>query len=170
MSGSSGEQDRKNQELDALNVAALRSQDDEGEIPWKDLPELTSDERAALDSLGPDLVEQLLAGGWIVRGLKRALRQRDKAAIHDSISDLVRELGGKARTLIQDKLPGVLEITDFQTVLSRSLKRACDRIDDYDPSMHSLDVWFLRIVCYEALGTLRGNISNQKDTLLQTED
>ena len=89
MSGSSGEQDRKNQELDALNVAALRSQDDEGEIPWEHLPELTNDERAALDSLGTGFVKRLLAGDWIVRGLKLALRQRDKAAIRDSISDLV---------------------------------------------------------------------------------
>jgi len=53
--------EREERALDALIVSQLRAtQDDETDV--EHLPELTDEEREALDSLGSDFVERLLAG------------------------------------------------------------------------------------------------------------
>lgn len=51
--------EREQRALDALIVSQLRACD---ETDVDHLPELTDEEREALDSLGPDFVDRLLAG------------------------------------------------------------------------------------------------------------
>lgn len=55
------ENDREERALDALFVSQLRWNDAE-EIDEARLPRLTDEDKAALDSLGPDFMERLLAG------------------------------------------------------------------------------------------------------------
>lgn len=51
--------EREQRAIDALIVSQLRACD---ETDPNHLPELTDEEREALDSLGPDFVDRLLAG------------------------------------------------------------------------------------------------------------
>lgn len=60
MSGQSKQQ-RTDRALDALLVSVIRL-GSEKEIDAERLPELTKEERAALDSLGPDFMDRILAG------------------------------------------------------------------------------------------------------------
>ena len=53
--------EREERALDALIVSQLRATRDD-EIDVEHLPELNDEEREALDSLGPNFVERLLAG------------------------------------------------------------------------------------------------------------
>lgn len=55
--------DREERALDALLVSLLRRVDkDDDYIDPKHLPQLTDEERAAVDALGADFVDRLLAG------------------------------------------------------------------------------------------------------------
>lgn len=51
---------REERALDALIVSQLRATDND-EVDAEHLPELTDEERKALDSLGPDFVDKLLS-------------------------------------------------------------------------------------------------------------
>lgn len=54
------ERDRENRAFDALIVSVLRMSGAEDDIDPSLLPELTEEEKAAVDSLGDDFVEKLL--------------------------------------------------------------------------------------------------------------
>jgi len=57
------ENDHEERALDALFVSQLRwKNNDAEEIDETHLPRLTGDDKAALDSLGPDFMQRLLAG------------------------------------------------------------------------------------------------------------
>jgi len=71
------------------------------------LPELTEEEKAAIDSLGPDFVERLFAGDWIAARLRRALEEGNRATVDESLEDLLREHGESARTMIRESLQGL---------------------------------------------------------------
>jgi hypothetical protein len=62
MSGGS-RKEREERAVDALLVSALRFDDKEGdEVDPKRLPELTDEERAAMNALGTNFMQRLLAG------------------------------------------------------------------------------------------------------------
>ena len=52
--------EREERALDALIVSQLRAREDEVDV--EHLPELSDEEREALDSFGPNFVDKLLAG------------------------------------------------------------------------------------------------------------
>lgn len=54
-------QERDQRALDALFVSQLRRHESSDEV--EHLPRLTPEERAGLDSLGPDFIDRLVAGG-----------------------------------------------------------------------------------------------------------
>lgn len=56
-----GKREREERALDALLVSVLRRGDDDIIEPDK-LPELTEAEKAAMNSLGPDFIDRILAG------------------------------------------------------------------------------------------------------------
>lgn len=58
-------QERDQRALDALIVSQLRRHQETGEVDIEKLPRLTSEEKAALDSLGPDFMDRLIAGELI---------------------------------------------------------------------------------------------------------
>jgi hypothetical protein len=59
----SSRKEREERAADALIVSLLRRVDGDGDyVDPKHLPELTDEERAAVDALGADFVERLLAG------------------------------------------------------------------------------------------------------------
>lgn len=59
----SSRKEREERAADALLVSLLRRVDkDDDYIDPKHLPQLTDDERAAVDALGADFVDRLLAG------------------------------------------------------------------------------------------------------------
>jgi len=55
-------QERNQRALDALIVSQLRRHEDGDEADLEHLPRLTAEEKQALDSLGPDFIDNLLAG------------------------------------------------------------------------------------------------------------
>ena len=62
MSGGSNKE-REERAVDALLVSALRQEDKEGtDIDPKRLPQLTEDEKAAMNALGNNFIDRLLAG------------------------------------------------------------------------------------------------------------
>jgi hypothetical protein len=54
--------EREERALDAIIVSCLRCPDDDGDLDTDRLPELTDEDRAAMDALGPDFIDRLLAG------------------------------------------------------------------------------------------------------------
>jgi hypothetical protein len=54
--------EREERALDAIIVSCLRCPDDDGDVDAGSLPELTDEDRAATDALGPDFIDRLLAG------------------------------------------------------------------------------------------------------------
>lgn len=76
MSGGS-RREREEQALDALLVSILRKVDKDDDIVEVDkLPELTEEERAAMNTLGDDFIDRILAG-------ERPIKRRDMAKEDD---------------------------------------------------------------------------------------
>lgn len=69
---SGGSKEREERALDALLVSVLRRVEKDDEVIETDkLPQLTEEEKAAMNTLGADFLERILAG-------KRPIQRRDK--------------------------------------------------------------------------------------------
>jgi hypothetical protein len=110
--------EREQKALDALLVSQLRRHGCDDDVPDPDeLPELTADEKEALEALGPNFVEQLLA--------------RDDPPAHDPQAD--PEPGGRELAMAGGELPFGLnraEQIDPETAeeLERRRKEVIERI------------------------------------------
>jgi len=83
MSGGS-KREREERALDALLVSTLRRVDKEDDIVGADkLPQLTEEEKAAMNALPPDFLDRIVAGERPI-----ARRETPKHADHDESGDL----------------------------------------------------------------------------------
>ena len=149
------EYDPEDRALDALIVSVLRSRCGD-DVDGDRIPELTPNENAALQSLGPDFPTRLLAGDWIARRLRRALDSDDPACqIIYPLEQLLREVGGKANAIVQTCFP---RIRRPDTVLKQSLMTVCRCLQDYEASTETFSTWFLRIVCRQCVSSLKTQV------------
>jgi hypothetical protein len=99
------DEEREERALDALIVAALRA--DLGDVPSppeQGFPELTEEDRRALDALGPDFIKRLLEGQIApTRSVERTRERRERAsAMHRGDED--GEVTDRAREEMERKV------------------------------------------------------------------